>query len=138
MIEMKKPPSEPLFRKIDCIRLYVSDLESGLTFYRDMLGLRLGWRSEDSAGLRMPDTDAEIVLHTERRDEEIDLLVESADEAADFFEASGGEVVVPPFDIRIGRCVVVRDPWENELVLLDISKGLLVTDAEGRVIDARE
>ena len=68
----------------------------------------------------------------------IDLLVDSVDSAVERFETSGGEVLVPPFDIRIGRCSVVRDPWGNELALLDISKGLLVTDAEGRVIDARE
>jgi hypothetical protein len=29
---------------------------------------------------------------------------------------------------------VIRDPWGNELVLLDTTKGLLVTDAEGNVI----
>jgi len=28
---------------------------------------------------------------------------------------------------------VVRDPWGNQLVLLDTSKGLLVTDNEGNV-----
>jgi hypothetical protein len=81
----------------------------------------------------MPDTDAEIVLFTDRREQEIDLLVDSADAAVERFEASGGVVVVPPFDIRIGRCAVVRDPWGNELVLLDASKGLLVTDADGNV-----
>jgi len=42
--------------------------------------------------------------------------------------------VVPPFDIQIGRCVVVRDPWGNPLVLLDMSKGKLVTDSEGKIL----
>jgi hypothetical protein len=45
-------------------------------------------------------------------------------------------VVVPPFDIRIGRCAVICDPWGNRLVVLDMSKGPLVTDADGNVIDA--
>ena len=49
-------------------------------------------------------------------------------------EAAGGKIVVPPFDIQIGRCVVVQDPWGNQFVLLDSSKGLLITDAEGNVI----
>ena len=47
---------------------------------------------------------------------------------------AGGKVVVPPFGIQIGRCAVVQDPWGNEFVLLDASKGLLVTDEEGNVI----
>ncbi len=39
-----------------------------------------------------------------------------------------------PFDIKIGRCVVVKDPWGNQLVLLDSTKGLLKTDQAGNVI----
>jgi len=62
------------------------------------------------------------------------LKVHSVDVAAVRFEAAGGKIVVPPFDIQIGRCVVVQDPWGNQFVLLDSSKGLLITDAEGNVI----
>ena len=125
---------EPLARKVDCVRLYVPDLDSGLTFYRDQLGHEVIWRTEQQVGLRMPDTDAEIVLHTEPQAPEIDLKVASADAAAARFQEAGGKVVVPPFDIQIGRAVVVQDPWGNQFVLLDVSKGLLVTDAEGNVI----
>ena len=82
----------------------------------------------------MSDTDTEIVLHTEPKAPEIDLKVHSADAAAVWFEKAGGRVVVPPFDIQIGRCVVVQDLWGNELVLLDASKGLLVTDDDGYVV----
>ena len=125
---------EPLFRKVDCIRLYVSDLEAGLSFYRDQLGHPLAWRTEQEAGLRIPGSESELVLQTERPGLEVDLTVQSADEAAARWQALGGKVIVPPFDIRIGRCVVVQDPWGNPLVLLDTSKGLLVTDEEGNVI----
>jgi len=124
----------PLFKRIDCVRLPVSDLESGLSFYGDKLGLELIWRTEASAGLRLPYDESEIVLYTDDRGEEIDITVESADEAARSFESAGGEVVVEPFDIRIGRCVVVRDPWGNELVLLDNSRGRLLTDEGHRVV----
>ncbi len=125
---------DPLLQKVDCIRLYVSDLESGLAFYRDRLGLALVWRTEQAVGLRLPDDETEIVLHTERQAPEIDFKVERAEEAATRIEQAGGKVVVPPFDIQIGRCVVVHDPWGNKLVLLDFTKGLLETDAEGNVI----
>jgi lactoylglutathione lyase len=123
-----------LIRKVDCVRLYVPDLEAGLAFYRDQLGHELIWRTENAAGLRLPETDVELVIQTEESRQEVDLLVDSADESAKFIEQAGGRVIVPPFDIQIGRCVVVEDPWGNPLVLLDTSKGLLKTDAEGNVI----
>ena len=123
-----------LIRKVDCVRLYVPDLEAGLAFYRGQLGHELIWRTGTAAGLRLPESEAELVLQTEEQRQEVDLLVDSADEAAARFEQAGGKVVVPPFDIQIGRCVVLEDPWGNPLVLLDISKGLLKTDADGNVI----
>ena len=123
-----------MFHKIDCVRLHVPDLEAALAFYRDRLGHRLIWRTEQAIGLGMPDADSEIVLHTEAKEPEIDFLVESADEAASRIIEAGGKVITLPFDIQIGRCVVAQDPWGNEFVLLDISKGLLKTDADGNVI----
>lgn len=123
-----------LIRKVDCVRLYVSDLEAGLLFYRDRLGHELIWRTKTAAGLRLPESEAELVLQTEDQRQEVDLLVDSADEAARFIEQAGGKVIVPPFDIQIGRCVVIEDPWGNPLVLLDTSKGLLKTDTDGNVI----
>ena len=124
----------PLLRKVDCVQVYVPDLEEGLAFYRDRLGHELIWRTDNAAGLRLPETDAELVLQTQEARQEVDFLVNSADEAATFMEQTGGRVIVPPFDIQIGRCVVVEDPWGNPLVLLDTSKGLLKTDTNGNVI----
>lgn len=124
-----------LIRKVDCVRLYVPDLEAGLSFYRDRLGHELIWRTDTAAGLRLAESDAELVLQTEDQRQEVDLLVDSADEAAKLVEQAGGKVIVPPFEIRIGRCVVLEDPWGNPLVLLDTSKGLLKTDPDGNVID---
>jgi lactoylglutathione lyase len=128
----------PLLRKVDCVRLYVPDLEAGLAFYRDKLGHKLIWRTAMAVGLRLPETDAELVLQTEDQRQETDLLVDSADESARLIEQAGGRVIVPPFDIQIGRCVVVEDPWGNPLVLLDTSKGFLSTDAEGNVLGNRD
>ena len=125
---------EPLVRKIDCIQIHVPDLDAGLAFYRDQLGHQLVWRTERAVGLRLPDTDAEIVLQIERPGIEINLLVDSVDAAVARIVSAGGSVVVPPFEIQIGRCVVVRDPWGTQLIMLDLSKGLLATDAAGNVI----
>ncbi|MBN1978840.1 MAG: VOC family protein [Anaerolineae bacterium] len=129
---------KPLIQKLDCVRFSVPDLEAGLAFYRDRLGHALIWRTDEAVGLRMPDTDAEIVLHTEPQEPEIDFKVQSADAAAARIEDAGGKVVVPPFDIQIGRCTEVQDPWGNAFILLDASKGLLVTDKAGNVIGNAE
>jgi predicted enzyme related to lactoylglutathione lyase len=127
--------SDPLIRQIDCIQIPVTDLDEALAFYRDKLGHALIWRTETAAGLRLPESEAEIVLQTERPELEPNLKVDSADEASLRFAEAGGSVVVPPFDIQIGRCAVVQDPFGNRLVLLDTSKGLLTTDEHGNVID---
>ena len=84
-------------------------------------------------GLRLPDTDAELVLQTDRPGLEVDFTVPLADAAAARMVAAGGTIVVPAFDIQIGRCVVVQDPWGTQFVLLDTSKGLLMTDADGTI-----
>ncbi len=131
---MSQSTPGPLISRVDSIQVHVDDLDAGLAFYRDELGHELIWRTEHAAGLRLPDSRAEIVLQTERDEPETDLLVESADAAANRIVEAGGSIVVPPFDIQIGRCVVVEDPWGNRLVLLDDSKGTFVTDADGNVI----
>jgi predicted enzyme related to lactoylglutathione lyase len=131
---MATNPPELLFRKVDCLQIPVPDLEAGLAFYRDRLGHLLNWRSATAAGLRLPDSEAELVLQTERPELEVNLLVDSADRAAAAMVAAGGRVVVAPFEIQIGRCTVVADPWGNRLVLLDMSKGALKTDEQGNVV----
>jgi len=125
---------DPLLRKVDCLRIPVPDIESGLAFYRDRLGHALLWRTETSAGLKMPDTDAEIVIQTERPEAEVNLLVQSAEKAAELIVEAGGRIVEGPFDIRIGRCAVVQDPWGNRLAVLDMSRGRLATDEDGNVV----
>jgi lactoylglutathione lyase len=124
----------PLFRKVDCLQVPVPDLEAGLAFYCDRLGHELIWRTERSAGLRIPGAEAEIVVQTERPELEANLTVASVADAVERIVAAGGRVLHGPFDIPIGRCAVVADPFGNRLVVLDNSKGLLVTDAEGRVV----
>ena len=116
--------SEALFRKVDCVRLPVDDLEQAIAYYC-RLGHEVIWRRPTQAGLRLPDTDIELVVQTEEPGLEIDLLVEDADVAGDAFARAGGRVVHGPFDIEVGRCVVVEDPWSNRLVLLDTRRGPL-------------
>jgi catechol 2,3-dioxygenase-like lactoylglutathione lyase family enzyme len=105
--------SDPLIRAVDAIQMPVPDLDAGLGFYRDKLGHELIWCDAHSAGLRMPDSDAELLLVTARPELEPDLVVESAAQAARRWEEAGGEVVVEPEEIAIGSLIVMRDPWGN-------------------------
>ncbi|HEX2906713.1 MAG TPA: VOC family protein [Phototrophicaceae bacterium] len=125
---------KPLLRKVDCLEFYVPDLEAGIAFYCDQLGHELKWRTPTAAGLYLPESDAEIVLQTERQRLEADMLVDAADEAVLRFTQAGGTILVAPFDIPVGRCAVVADPWGNRFVLLDLSKGLFKTDEQKNVI----
>jgi lactoylglutathione lyase len=123
-----------LFRKLDCHSMPVADLDAALAFYCDELGHELIWRDERAAGLRLPESDAELVLHLERRPIETDLLVDSVPMAVQRFVGAGGKVVAGPFEIRIGLCAVLEDPWRNRLVVLDASRGSLRVDAAGNVL----
>ena len=122
---------DPLLRKVDCVQIPVPDLDAGLRFYRDGLGLELKWRHVTQAGLRLG--DSELVLQTERPGPEVDFLVDSAEEAVRRVEAAGGTVLSAPEDIPVGRVAVVADPFGNRLVLLDLSKGTFRTDHDGTV-----
>ncbi len=125
--------TEPFFRLVDCVMVQVPSVEEGVAFYRDKLGHSLIWRTPTSAGLRLPGAETELVVYTEKRGVEFDMLVESVDSAVERWKKSGGTVAAGPFHIPIGRCAVLRDPWGNQLVILDRSKGHLTTDAEGNV-----
>jgi predicted enzyme related to lactoylglutathione lyase len=131
-------PENGLLRKIDAVTVPVPDLDRGLRFYREALGHDLLWRddSRGQAGLRMPETDAEIVLTT-REDYEPDWLVDSAAEAARAVVDAGGRLLNGPFDIPVGSLAVVADPFGNVLVLVDLSKGRYTTDADGCVTAVR-
>src|ERR1700722_12825329 len=128
--------NRPLFRKLDNLLLRVADLDAAISFYGDRLGHPVLWRSAEAVGFALPDTDAELVAHLNVGPES-DVLVDDVDEAFAAFLSAGGEAVQRPFDIAIGRCARVRDPFGDDLVLLDQSKGALATDDDGRVVGVK-
>jgi hypothetical protein len=74
------------------------------------------------------------VVNRERRPAETDLLVESVADAVGRIVEAGERLLHGPLEIRIGSCAVVADPWNNEMVILDMSKGKLEVDSSGNVL----
>ena len=125
---------KPVFRKIDCYSLPVDDLDKGIAFYAS-LGHALLWRDGNhSAGLSLPDSDDELVLHTDGRPFETCILVDNVDDAIKSITEQGGTLVFGPIQIRIGKYALLHDPWGNPLPILDFSNGKLATDEAGNVI----
>lgn len=129
-----KEKKKTLYNKIDCIQLYIPDLEKGLEFYCNSLGLKVIWKTETAIGLGMDEAVTEIVIQNEREGQEIDIKVKCVIEAIEVIKTSGGKVVYGPSDIRIGKCAVIKDPWNNQYVILDSSKGTFITDDNGNII----
>ena len=124
---------DEVFKNVDCIELYVSDLDDGIKYYCGSMGLKLLWRTDTSVGLGMENDIAEILLQTERPFMSVDMKVESVVESIDKIVEAGGKVLEGPFEIPIGKCAVICDKWDNKYVILDMTKGKYTTDEYGNV-----
>jgi lactoylglutathione lyase len=116
-----------MLRKIDCVMIRVADVDLSAAYYAKVFGLRPKWSGEGAVGLVFPETDAEIVLHREAAipsSVEVHYLVDDVVVAVAHYAAEGCEILAAPFDITIGKCAVIRDPFGNRLCVLDTTKGL--------------
>lgn len=121
-----------MLENVDCVSLYVEDLEEGLAFYRDALGLKLLWRAGESCGLGLEQGITEVVL-VKQHNPMVDFKVKSVEEALPAFLAAGGVLEYGPFPIDIGQCAVAPDKWGNRYCLLDMTKGQYTVDEGGNV-----
>ena len=115
-----------MLRKIDCVMIRVEDVDVSAAYYAKVFGLRPKWSGEGSIGLVFPETDAEIVLHRETTipsSVEVHYLVDDVIVAVAHYAAQGCQTLVTPFDITIGKCAVIRDPFGTRLCILDTTKG---------------
>ena len=69
-----------LFQNVDCVSFYVDNLNEGIKFYSESLGLKLLWRTDTSCGLGMSNDLTEVVLVKEHNPI-VDFKVESVEEA---------------------------------------------------------
>ena len=115
-----------MFRKIDCIMIRVNDIQAAADYYAKVFGLRPQWSGDGSIGLKFAESDAEIVLHNDPNiaaQVEVYYLVDDVVAAVEQVQAQGCELLVAPFDITIGKCAVIRDPFGTRLCILDMTKG---------------
>ncbi len=113
-------------RKIDCIMIKVDDVDSAREFYMRVFGMVPAWRDATSAGLKFPESDAEIVLHSIKdipSRVDVTYLVDDVVAAVAALEAEGCIVAAAPFAVAIGKCAVIVDPFGIPLTLIDMTKG---------------
>jgi len=117
-----------MLKKIDCVMIRVLDVQAAMTCYADVFGLRPTWWSEQAAGLVFPESDAEIVVHSYPdipSNVEVHYLVDDVIVAVQEYVTKGCALLVAPFDITIGKCAVIADPFGTRLCILDMTKGPL-------------
>ena len=115
-----------MFKKIDCVMIRVDDVSAAEKFYADVFGLKPLWREAGAVGMGMPETDAEIVLHNNvdiPNKVEVHYLVDDVVAAVKSYGEKGCRVLVPAFDVLIGKCAVIQDPFGTAICLLDLSSG---------------
>ncbi len=115
-----------MLRKIDCVMIRVDDVEKAAIYYAEVFGLRPNWSGDDSIGLVFSETDAEIVLHNDPNmpsSVEVHYLVDDVVTVVAEYVAKGCQLLVEPFDITIGKCAVIKDPFGIRMCILDMTKG---------------
>jgi lactoylglutathione lyase len=115
-----------MLRKIDCIMIRVGDVEAAATYYAKVFGLHPQWSGDNAVGLVFPEIDAEIVLHNDPTipsSVEVHYLVDDVVDTVACLAAQGCHILVAPFDITIGKCAVISDPFGTRLCMLDMTKG---------------
>ena len=130
-----------MLRKIDCIMIRVGDVEAAAAYYARVFGLRPRWSADGAVGLGLPETDAEVVLHHDQAipsSAEVYYLVDDVVAAVAHVAAQGCQILVPPFDITIGKCAVISDPFGTRLCILDMTKGERLLNLAEATTDASE
>lgn len=95
----RSPTASPLLLQVDAVLVRVPSIDEGHAFYRDRLGMKLRWRREGMAAVRLG--GSELVLATDL-DPETDLLVASVDR---------DRVVARSTPVKMGEpCKIVPTP----------------------------
>jgi catechol 2,3-dioxygenase-like lactoylglutathione lyase family enzyme len=110
-----------MLRKVDRLILRVPNLQSAVTYYRDVLGLKVVRQEKTVASLFLLDQVTELVLHTED-----DLPAEASyylvDDVRDMYAKRATLRLTfngPPTPSSRGYRAAAKDPFGNVILLLD-------------------
>jgi predicted enzyme related to lactoylglutathione lyase len=109
----------PLIKKLAATFVKVPNIQQGIDFYREQLGMQIQWKTEDMAAVRLG--ESQLILTTKLQSEN-SFLVESVEHAIEVFKNAGGKVIDSVEEISAGKSTVVKDPFGNKLTLVDLSK----------------
>src|SRR5476649_1904724 len=101
-------------RGVNTIKHHVNDWPAAIAFYRDALGLKLGYEQPDVwASFETPDGGRlGLVMEHEgvRRAPHVALKVDGLEAMVAAMRAAGAEIVEPAMATEYGKVAVVRDP----------------------------
>jgi len=104
----------------------VDDVHAGEKFYSEVFGLTPLWREAGSVGMRLPESETEIVLHNNANipnKVEVHYLVDDVVASVKSLAENGCRILVPPFDVFVGKCAVIQDPFATTICVLDLTSG---------------
>jgi catechol 2,3-dioxygenase-like lactoylglutathione lyase family enzyme len=111
--------------KIDCVMYKVKDLKASNDFY-SKLGLTKRWEDTDREmiGFTFPESDSEIVIHTNSDIPDFDICyaVQDVEKMCDEYKKSGYSVVLEPIEVRSGKYAILADLDGNKLPIIDLTK----------------
>jgi len=110
-----------MLRRVDRIVLRVPSLPSAVTYYRDVLGLRLLKHDNRLASLRMNDADTELVLHADP-DLPAEAVYYLVDDVRALFEKRAAlkvQFVQQPTAAARGYRAAIKDPFGNVMLIVD-------------------
>lgn len=103
--------------------------------YRDRLEHPWCGEATKRSAFALPDTDAELVVHL-HIGPETDVLIEGVDDIFKLLLNAGARLSRLRSTLPLAAVRAFRDPFGNDLVILEQSRGL-ATDADGRVVGVK-
>jgi catechol 2,3-dioxygenase-like lactoylglutathione lyase family enzyme len=122
--------ADHVFKKLDCVCIHTTDLDTSLQFYLQM-GLREAWRLERITEVGIPWTlvgcdipgagSSQLVVstHPDRRITEVEILVDDVQAAFESL-SSNPQIrwIAEPFATENGHVAVMTAPDGNDFVLI--------------------
>ena len=104
----------------------VKDLDKAANFYQEQFGLKKVWtdRERKQVGFIFPDSDSEIVIHTDPSipNPDFSFLVDDVVVFCEGYKRKGYKVIKEPFQVRPGKFAVLEDPDGNIIQIIDLTK----------------